>query len=69
MTLVSVIVPYFKKKQFIGKAINSIKSQSHKSLEIIIIYDDKDKTDLKLIKKIKNSDNRIKLIYFERKMY
>ena len=62
MISVSVIVPYFKKRKFIEKTINSIKSQTYKDLEIIIVYDDEDHSDLKLIKKIKNSDNRIKLI-------
>ena len=62
MVLVSVIIPYFKKKKFIEKTINSIKSQTHKNLEIIIVYDDEDRSDLKLIKKIKNSDKRIRLI-------
>ena len=60
--LVSVIVPYFKKKKFIKKTINSVINQSYKKLEIIIIYDDEDKKDLKVIKKLKNLDNRIKLI-------
>ena len=62
MVLVSVIIPYFKKKKFIEKTINSIKSQTHKNLEIIIVYDDEDRSYLKLIKKIKNSDKRIRLI-------
>ena len=62
MILVSVVIPYFKKKKFIEKTINSIKSQTYKNIEIIIVYDDKDHSDLHLIKKIKNSDNRIKLI-------
>ena len=62
MVLVSVIVPYFKKKKFIEKTINSIKSQTHKNLEIIIVYDDQDHSDVKLINKIKKSDKRIKLI-------
>ena len=62
MILVSVIIPYFKKKNFIKKTINSIKNQSYKNLEIIIIYDDEDHSDLKLIKKLKNLDNRIKII-------
>ena len=62
MILVTVIVPYFKKKKFIEKTINSIKSQTYKNLEIIIIYDDEDHADLRLIKKIKKSDKRIKLI-------
>ncbi len=62
MTLVSVIVPYFKKKKFIEKTINSILSQTYKNLEIIIVYDDENHADLKLINNIKKMDNRIKLI-------
>lgn len=62
MTLVTVVIPYFKKKNFIKKAVNSVKSQTHKKLEIIIVYDDEDYSDLKLIKEIKKSDKRIKLI-------
>ncbi len=68
MVLVSVIVPYFRKKKFIEKTINSIKAQTHKNLEIIIVYDDEDHSDLKLIKKIKNSDKRIKLIVNSRSL-
>ena len=62
MILVSVIIPYFKKKNFITKTINSIKNQTYKNLEIIIIYDDEDHSDLKFIKKLKNVDDRIKII-------
>ena len=62
MILVSVIIPYFKKKNFIKKTINSIKNQTYKNLEIIIIYDDEDHSDLKFIKKLKNVDDRIKII-------
>ena len=49
MICVSVIVPYFRKKNFIKKTINSIKSQTYKNLEIIIIYDDENHADLDLI--------------------
>tara|TARA_Y100000022_G_scaffold175393_1_gene164055 strand:+ start:225 stop:968 length:744 start_codon:yes stop_codon:yes gene_type:complete len=62
MILVSVIVPYFKKKKFIKKTINSILSQTYKNLEVIIVYDDENRADLKLINNIKRSDNRIKLV-------
>ena len=62
MQLVSVIIPYHRKIKFIKKTINSIKNQTYKNLEIIIIYDDEDYSDLKYIKKIKRSDSRIKLI-------
>ena len=62
MICVSVIVPYYKKKNYIKKKINSIKLQSYKNLEIIIIYDDEDIEDFKMIKNIQRSDDRIKLI-------
>ena len=62
MTLISVIVPYFKKKKFIEKTISSILSQTYKNLEIIIVYDDVNRTDLKFINAIKMTDKRIKLI-------
>lgn len=62
MICVSVIVPYYKKKRFINKTINSIKLQTHKNLDIIIIYDDGDHSDLDLIKSISKEDRRIRLI-------
>jgi teichuronic acid biosynthesis glycosyltransferase TuaG len=47
--LVSVIVPYFKKRRFFRKTIDSIKKQTYKKLEIIIIYDDTNRSDLNFI--------------------
>ena len=58
--LISVIIPYFKKKKFIFKTINSVLNQSYKNLEVIIIYDDKDLSDLKFIKSFSKKDKRIK---------
>ena len=62
MILVSVIVPYFKKRKFIERTVKSILSQTYKNIEIIIIYDDLDQSDLSLIYKLKNIDSRIKII-------
>ena len=52
MDLVSVIIPYFKKRKFISETIDSAVNQTYKNLEIIIIYDDVNKTDLDFIRKI-----------------
>ena len=61
MDLISVIIPYYKKKEYIISSINSVLNQTYKNLEIIIIYDDSNKEDLNLLKKIKKKDKRIKL--------
>ena len=62
MSLVSVIIPYFKKKIFIKETVNSAINQSYINLEIIIIYDDILMDDLEHIKEIERLDSRISVI-------
>ena len=62
MALVSVIIPYFRKKSFIQKTLLSVLNQTFKDFEIILIYDDEIKEDLKLIKKIVGNNPKIKII-------
>ena len=62
MDLVTVIIPYYKKKKYIKKTIKSVIGQSYKNIEIIIIYDNASNADLNYIKKLKILDSRIKLI-------
>jgi len=62
MDLVTVIIPYFKKKEFIEQTLNSVLKQTYKNLQIIIIYDDGDKKDLNFIKRLKKTDKRASLI-------
>ena len=62
MKLVSIIIPYYKKRNYIHRAIKSILKQSYKKFEILIVYNDPDKNDLPYIKKIKKIDKRIHLI-------
>ena len=66
MKLVSIILPYYKKINFVKKTISSILNQDYKNLEIILIYDDEDKKDLKKIKKIIKNKKKIK-IYINKK--
>ena len=49
---ISIIIPYHKKKKFFQETISSISKQSYKNFEVIIIYDDDDKSELKYVKKI-----------------
>ena len=60
--LISIVIPYYKKKKYIGKTINSIIKQSYKNFELILIYDDPDKSDLEYIKKILKNIKRKKII-------
>jgi len=64
MDLVSVIIPYYKKKKFIRKTLISVINQTYKKLEIIIIYNDPNYTDLKYIKRLCSLDKRIKLLIY-----
>ena len=58
----SVILPYYKKKKFIKETLNSIINQSFKKLELIIIYDQSDETDISYIKKILTKKIKYKII-------
>ena len=62
MSLISIILPYYKKKQFILKTIRSILAQSYKNFELIIIYDDINTEDYYYLKKNFSFDKRIKII-------
>ena len=62
MDLVSVIIPYYKKRNFVKETIISVINQSYNHLEILIIYDDTNLNDLEFIKEISKLDNRIKIL-------
>ena len=60
--LVSVIIPYYKKRNFVKESVVSVLSQSYDSLEILIIYDDTNLNDLEFLQEISKLDKRIKII-------
>jgi len=62
MSLVSIIMPYYKKKLFFLESVNSALNQTYKNTEIIIIYDDIDLSDFEYIYEITKLDSRIKII-------
>ena len=62
MDLISVIIPYFKKRFFIKEAVDSILAQSYTNIEILIIYDDVDLSGLGYLKKIFGPNNKIRFI-------
>ena len=68
MDLVSIVIPYYKKKKFIKQTINSVLNQTYKKFEVIIIYDDDKLSDLDYLKKIVSLDKRINLIINKKKL-
>lgn len=62
MNKVSVIIPYFKKKKFIQRAVHSVLNQSYKNFDIIIIYDDENLKDLKILNRLKKTSKKIKIL-------
>ena len=49
---ISIIIPYHRKRIFFKETIESINKQSYRNFEVIIIYDDIDKSELNYVKKI-----------------
>ncbi len=68
MCKASVVIPYYKKKKYLKKTIQSVLNQTYQKFEIIIVYDDDSKEDLKFVKKIKKLDKRIKLYINKKNM-
>ena len=60
--LVSIIIPFYKKKEYIFKTVNSILNQSYTNYEIIIVYDDEDLSDFDYLKELFKSINKIRMI-------
>ena len=60
--IASVIMPYYRKKIYFKEAYYSALNQNIKNIEIIIIYDDKDHSELNFIKKIVKNKKNTKLI-------
>lgn len=62
MSLVSIILPYYKKSFFVEKTIKSIIDQTYEDFEIIIIDDEISDQSLQIMDKLKAIDQRINII-------
>ena len=62
MDLVSVIIPYYKKRNFVKETVDSVTNQSYDYLEILIVYDDTNVNDLEFLQEISKLDNRIRIV-------
>ena len=62
MPYVSVIIPYYKKLDYLKKTLASINNQTYRNYEIIIVYDDEKKDELKKIFQLTKNKKKIKII-------
>ena len=62
MKTVSIIIPYYKNIKWISKTLNSVYKQTFKIFEVIIVYDNQDKYELNLLKKLIKNKKKINLI-------
>ena len=62
MPLVSIILPYYKKINYIANTLNSVLNQTYQDFEIILIYDDAKLDDLLIIKNEFGDNPKIKII-------
>lgn len=62
MDLISIIVTYYNKIEFIKDTLESISSQSFKNFEVLIIYDQKNSDHYHYIKSLIQSDSRFILL-------
>ena len=62
MPLVSIILPYFKKIDYIFSCLESVLNQSFQDFEIILIYDDENLYDLNVIEKKYVNNQKINII-------
>jgi len=60
--LVSVIIPFYKKHEYIYETIDSILNQTYQNFEILIIHDDPLDEKINNILNLKTKDERIKVI-------
>lgn len=59
---ISVLIPAYNAEKYLEKCIKSITGQSLKNIEIIIVNDGSTDKTLEILEKLKESDNRIKVI-------
>jgi len=59
---VSIIIPYYKNINFVMKSIHSVLNQKYINYEIILIYDDEDKSDLTILEDKFKKNKKIKIL-------
>ena len=62
MELISIIITYYNKKNFIRSTIESVSLQTYNNFEVLIIYDQENFDDYNYILDLIKTDSRFKII-------
>ena len=66
MSLISIIMPYYKKESYVEDSIKSILNQSYTNFEIILVNDEIEKKNF--VDALSNLDQRIRVIHNEKNL-
>lgn len=66
MKKVSIIIPVYNTKQYIGECLTSVINQTYTNLEIICVNDNSDDNSLEVLEGFKKNDSRISIINFKK---
>lgn len=64
--LISVIIPSYNRANLLTKTIKSIQKQSFKNIEILVVDDGSTDNTIRVLKGLKQKDNRIKIIFHKK---
>ncbi len=65
--LVSVVVPVYNGEKYIEETLNSLKNQTYKNIEVIMVDDISTDNSVQILEKFSNEDERFRLIKRETK--
>ncbi len=65
---VSIIIPFFNTKKYIEKCLGSIKEQSFKNIEVLLVNDGSTDSSAKVCERFTKSDDRFKVITLKKNM-
>ena len=63
--LISIIIPVYNVEKYLKECVDSVRKQTYKNLEIILIDDGSKDNSGKLCDELAKEDNRIKVIHKE----
>ena len=66
MPLVSIVIPCYRGRRFVGEAIESCLRQTHSDLEVIVVDDASPENDAEIAESYAKADSRVRVLRHER---